>query len=39
MAQNTSKIANKVIKTPKDKLLVFAGALHIEQNLGIPLRF
>lgn len=39
MAQNTAKIANKVIKTPKDKLLVFAGALHIEQSLGIPLRF
>ncbi|WP_419771033.1 MAG: ChaN family lipoprotein [Candidatus Marinarcus sp.] len=39
MAQNAAKIAKKVIKTPKDKLLVFAGALHIEQNLGIPLRF
>ncbi|MCT7480396.1 ChaN family lipoprotein [Aliarcobacter cryaerophilus] len=39
MAENAAKIAKNVIKTPKDKLLVFAGALHIEQNLGIPLRF
>lgn len=39
MAQNAAKIAKKVIKSPKDKLLVFAGAMHVEQNLGIPLRF
>lgn len=39
MAQNVAKIAKQVIKSPKDKLLVFAGAMHIEQNLGIPLRF
>jgi uncharacterized iron-regulated protein len=39
MAQNVAKIAEKVIKSPKDKLLVFAGAMHIEQKLGIPLRF
>lgn len=39
MAQNLAKIANKVIVKPNDKLLVFVGAMHIEQNLGIPLRF
>jgi len=39
MAQNVAKIAKKVIKNPKDKLIVFAGAMHVEQNLGIPLRF
>lgn len=39
MAQNTAKIAKQVLKSPKDKLLIFAGAMHIEQNLGIPLRF
>ncbi|WP_418184721.1 ChaN family lipoprotein [Aliarcobacter vitoriensis] len=39
MAQNVAKIVKDVIKSPKDKLLVFAGAMHIEQNLGIPLRF
>ncbi|WP_198304319.1 ChaN family lipoprotein [Arcobacter vandammei] len=39
MGENVAKIAKDVIKTPKDKLLVFAGAMHIEQNLGIPLRF
>ncbi len=39
MAKNVEKIAKKEIKTAKDKILVFAGAMHIEQNLGIPLRF
>ena len=39
MAQNAAKIAKDVIKTPKDKLIIFAGAMHVEQNLGIPLRF
>ncbi|WP_026802808.1 ChaN family lipoprotein [Aliarcobacter lanthieri] len=39
MGENVAKIAKDVIKSPKDKLLVFAGAMHIEQNLGIPLRF
>lgn len=39
MAENVARIAKEVVKTPKDKLLVFAGAMHIEQNLGIPLRF
>lgn len=39
MAQNAAAIAKDVIKTPKDKLIVFAGAMHVEQNLGIPLRF
>jgi len=39
MAKNVAKLAKKVIKAPKDKLFVFAGALHVEQNLGIPLRF
>lgn len=39
MAKNVAKIANMVIKKPKDKLLVFVGAMHVEQNLGMPLRF
>lgn len=39
MAQNVALLANDLIKSPKDKLLVFAGAMHIEQDLGIPLRF
>jgi len=39
MAENVAKLAKNIIKTKKDKLLVFAGAMHIEQNLGIPLRF
>jgi len=39
MAKNVAKIASELIKKPNDKLLVFVGAMHIEQNLGIPLRF
>lgn len=39
MAQNVAKIAKELIKLPKDKLLVFVGAMHVEQNVGIPLRF
>ncbi|WP_321470301.1 ChaN family lipoprotein [Halarcobacter sp.] len=39
MAQNVAKIAKKVLKSSKDKLFVFVGAMHVEQNLGIPLRF
>lgn len=39
MAQNINKLAKKVIKTSKDKIVVFVGAMHIEQGLGIPLRF
>jgi len=39
MAQNIAKLSKELIKSKKDKLLVFVGALHIEQNVGIPLRF
>jgi len=39
MANETYKLSKEVLKTPKDKLIVFVGAFHIEYNLGIPLRF
>ncbi len=39
MANRVKELANKVLKTSKDKLLVFVGAMHVEQNVGIPLRF
>jgi len=39
MAQNVAKLSKELIKSKNDKLLVFVGALHIEQNVGIPLRF
>lgn len=39
MAQNVAKISKFALKSPKDKLIVFAGAMHIEHDLGIPLRF
>ncbi len=39
MAEECNRIANKVIKTKKDKLIIFAGELHINYGVGIPLRF
>ncbi|XOB61531.1 ChaN family lipoprotein [Campylobacterota bacterium DY0563] len=39
MAQNVAKLSKDVIKTSKDKLLVFVGAMHLEKRVGIPLRF
>jgi uncharacterized iron-regulated protein len=39
MAKESAKIAQEVIKTKKDKLIIFAGAMHMEYGLGIPLRF
>ncbi len=39
MGEESAKIAKKHLKTKKDKLIVFAGALHVEHGLGIPLRF
>jgi len=39
MANEIYELSTKVLKTPKDKLIVFVGAFHIEYNLGIPLRF
>ena len=39
MARETYKLSKEVLKTSKDKLIVFAGAFHIDYDLGIPLRF
>jgi len=39
MAQETYKLSKEVLKTSKDRLIVFAGAFHINYDLGIPLRF
>ncbi len=39
MANNINKLAKKVLKSSKDKLLIFVGAMHVEQKVGIPLRF
>ncbi|NKQ40621.1 MAG: ChaN family lipoprotein [Sulfurovum sp.] len=39
MAEQSAKIAQKALKSKKDKLIIFAGAMHVEQGLGIPLRF
>ena len=39
MAKNIAELANEVLSSPKDKLIVFVGSMHIEYDLGIPLRF
>ncbi|QKF82834.1 ChaN family lipoprotein [Halarcobacter ebronensis] len=39
MAENIAKLSKDIIKTSKDKLLVFVGAMHLEKRVGIPLRF
>lgn len=39
MAQESVKLSKKVLKTPQDKLIVFAGAFHLSSHLGINMRF
>jgi uncharacterized iron-regulated protein len=39
MAQESVRLAKKVLKTPKDKLIIFAGAFHLTSHLGIDMRF
>lgn len=39
MAKETLNLARDVLKTPKDKLIVFAGASHVAYGLGINLHF
>jgi uncharacterized iron-regulated protein len=39
MALESYKLSKKVLKTPKDKLIVFAGAFHLQSHLGINMRF
>ncbi len=39
MAQESVKLAEQVLTTPQDKLIVFAGAFHLTSHLGIDMRF
>ena len=39
MAQESASLSSSLIKTDKDKLIVFAGAFHFIYGLGINLRF
>ena len=39
MGRESAKLAKKVLQTPKDKLIVFVGALHMAYGLGVNLRF
>ncbi len=39
MGRESAKLAKEVLKTPKDKLIVFVGAMHMSNGLGVNLRF
>lgn len=39
MGQESALLARSLLKSPKDKLLVFVGALHLESGLGVNMRF
>jgi uncharacterized iron-regulated protein len=39
MAQESARLATEVLKTPKDRLLVFVGAMHLYDGLGVNMRF
>ncbi len=39
MAEESAALSSRLIKTDKDKLIVFAGAFHFIYGLGINLRF
>jgi len=39
MARESLLLAKSVLKTPKDKLIVFAGAFHLSSHLGVDMRF
>lgn len=39
MAKQSAKLTLDVLKTEKDKLIIFAGSFHVDREIGIPLRF
>lgn len=39
MAKESAKLARRLLKTPRDLLMVFAGAMHLKYGLGINARF
>jgi len=39
MAKESAMLARRVLRSKKDKLIVFAGDMHMKYQLGIPLRF
>lgn len=39
MGQESARLAQKVLQNPKDKLIVFIGAMHLESGLGVNMRF
>ncbi|MFC2074040.1 ChaN family lipoprotein [Campylobacterota bacterium] len=39
MGQESALLAQKVLQSPKEKLIVFIGAMHLESGLGANMRF
>jgi uncharacterized iron-regulated protein len=39
MAHESAKLAKEALKGDRDRLIVFAGAMHLAHNLGITMRF
>jgi len=39
MGKESARLAKKIIKGRKDKLIVFVGAMHLEFGLGVNMRF
>lgn len=39
MAQESAKLASKLLKSPEDRLLIFVGAMHLSHGLGANMRF
>ncbi len=39
MAQESAKLVEQVLQEPKAKLLIFVGAMHLSDDLGVNMRF
>ncbi len=39
MGQESARLANNLLQSPQDKLIVFIGAMHLRSSLGVNMRF
>ena len=39
MGQESARLAQRVLTTPREKLIVFVGAMHLNRDLGVNMRF
>jgi len=39
MGQESALLANNILQSPKDKLIVFVGAMHLHSGVGVNMRF